>query len=422
VYQVTKFIFPGIILVVSFGSTVISPEMVPHLFRYPYLYSLPFIPLTFCIILGIWFNQTRFSLSALFEAVLLISLLFMAPSPISPATSNAVLLTLAFAFLIFFLFHEKSLCTPAGAFRIFLAFSPAALLAVPNTVFASAQTKVALLIPQWIHSIQVLSLPLPVAAFLGIVLLLFILLPREGDHLIGTLLFFTIIPVIAALLYYAGWPSVVSQDQPDTQEAFLLFFFSAAGINCLYGTLELTYGTAFRDPLTKLPARAALKSALLSVPRRFAIAMIDIDHFKKINDTYGHKTGDQALRFVAGRMQRVRNGKLYRYGGEEFVIIFHKNALEDAETYLQEIHDEIRNAPFFIRGTDRPEKAGKTTYKQRGKGSRAANSINITVSIGLAYAQRGKAGESSEEVLAAADKALYKAKKKGRNQIVCARS
>jgi len=72
-----------------------------------------------------------------------------------------------------------------------------------------------------------------------------------------------------------------------------------------------------------LPSRRALIERLPSLGRRYTVAMVDVDHFKNFNDTYGHDAGDQVLRMVASRLGEVSGGgTAFRYGGEEFTILF----------------------------------------------------------------------------------------------------
>jgi diguanylate cyclase (GGDEF)-like protein len=76
--------------------------------------------------------------------------------------------------------------------------------------------------------------------------------------------------------------------------------------------------TPYIDELTGLQGRRSLNETLYNLGRKYAIAMIDVDHFKKFNDTYGHKTGDQVLKMIAYKLERISGGaKTFRYGGEE---------------------------------------------------------------------------------------------------------
>jgi diguanylate cyclase (GGDEF)-like protein len=136
--------------------------------------------------------------------------------------------------------------------------------------------------------------------------------------------------------------------------------------------------------------------------------MVDVDHFKKFNDTYGHDSGDQALKMVASRLAHVTGGgKAYRYGGEEFAILFPDKPVEEAFTYLDRMRRLIEQSPFMVRGPDRR----RTRRKKQKAGGKTETSV--TVSVGIAASQRNEF--TVEEVLRAADQALYKAKNRGRN-------
>lgn len=159
--------------------------------------------------------------------------------------------------------------------------------------------------------------------------------------------------------------------------------------------------------LTGLPNRRALDDALKGLPGRWSLSMVDVDHFKKFNDTWGHDVGDQVLRRVAMALQGVGGrGKAYRYGGEEFSVLFPHDDQDRAAAAIEEVREKIAATPFQVRGQRKgPKKRG--TQKARGE-------QRITVSAGLAAAD----GEAPSRVFKRADQALYKAKKKGRNRLV----
>jgi GGDEF domain-containing protein len=91
------------------------------------------------------------------------------------------------------------------------------------------------------------------------------------------------------------------------------------------------YQMAFRDELTGLPGRRALNERLQRLGRTYVIAMADVDHFKKFNDTHGHDVGDQVLRLVASQLRQIGGGgKAYRYGSEEFTLVFPGKTLKNA--------------------------------------------------------------------------------------------
>jgi PleD family two-component response regulator len=176
--------------------------------------------------------------------------------------------------------------------------------------------------------------------------------------------------------------------------------------------LQDTYNMAFRDDLTGLPSRRALNEQLAGLGRRYVMAMVDVDHFKRFNDTYGHDVGDQVLKMVASKLQGVKGGgKPYRYGGEEFTIIFPRRKMAETISCLEDLRKEIAGYQLWLRSPDRPKKA-REGEKQRNQ-SRGETAVSVTVSIGVAESAEG---HTPAEILRDADKALYRAKHKGRNQ------
>ena len=191
-------------------------------------------------------------------------------------------------------------------------------------------------------------------------------------------------------------------------------FISAAELMVTIGVLQDTFRMAFRDELTGLPSRRALNEQLMALPRAYTVAMLDVDHFKKFNDTYGHDLGDQVLRMIAGRIARVGGGgKAYRYGGEEFTIVFPGKDIGEAVPFLEALRENIEAYRLALRASDRPKRP-KGAKRQRG-GWRGKRSISVTISIGVA--ERSDRLPTPDEVIQAADRALYRAKEKGRNQV-----
>ena len=192
--------------------------------------------------------------------------------------------------------------------------------------------------------------------------------------------------------------------------------FSAAVLVVLVGALESMLALAYRDGLTGLPGRRALNDALRQLGRRYAIAMLDVDHFKRFNDRFGHRTGDDVLKMMAARLLRIPGGRAYRYGGEEFAVIFRGRAARHAAERMEAFRESLARTPFVIRHLPRASRKarGGSTARMRSR-----KEVRITASIGWA-APAVAQGRRPAEVLAAADKALYRAKQKGRNRVVAA--
>jgi len=200
---------------------------------------------------------------------------------------------------------------------------------------------------------------------------------------------------------------------PAAPITFALFILSAE-LMVTIAVLQDTFRMAFRDELTGIPSRRALNERLAGLGNRYTIAMIDVDHFKKFNDTYGHDLGDQVLKMVGAHINAVSGGgKAFRYGGEEFTVLFPGKDIPESIPHLESLRREIESYRLALRATDRPKKT-KGGKRQKG-GWRDKDAVSVTVSIGVA--ERNERLANPQAVIDAADRALYRAKDKGRNQL-----
>ncbi len=191
--------------------------------------------------------------------------------------------------------------------------------------------------------------------------------------------------------------------------------FCGAGAALAAALMQHSYNLAYLDELTGLPGRRALKEEMAHLRGRYVLAMLDVDHFKNFNDTYGHDVGDQVLRLVASRMRKAAGpGRPFRYGGEEFTMLFQGKDLPEVLDVLDGVRLAVEQTPMVLRGPDRPQR--KPTQAATGRGSR--QKVTITISIGAAAPD--SRSRRPEEVLKAADKALYRAKEQGRNRVCAA--
>jgi diguanylate cyclase (GGDEF)-like protein len=237
------------------------------------------------------------------------------------------------------------------------------------------------------------------ASFFGVFIFLGLRYNKYRDNLTAGFLATLIAAFLGVIGNYSGPSPMV--------------YFSAAGLILIITTIDSSLSMAYIDELTGLQGRRSLNEALLNLGRRYTIAMIDIDHFKKFNDTYGHKTGDQVLKMIASQLKKLNGGaKVYRYGGEEFTAIFPGKSIRESLPHLDAYRKTIEEKQFYIRGKGR----WKGKAEDRGRRPPASRkATKITVSIGAA--ESGQRLADPEMVLKAADKILYKAKNKGRNRV-----
>lgn len=210
-------------------------------------------------------------------------------------------------------------------------------------------------------------------------------------------------------------------------------YMATAGLILAASVVETSYIMAYHDELTTLPGRRAFNETLASLDGPYAIAIVDIDHFKRFNDTYGHEVGDEVLRMVASRLLRVTGGgKAFRCGGEEFAILFEGKSAKEAVEELELLRQAIETSVFRVRrGFERRQAPRESTRDRRQPAGRRAkldqvaripthDELSVTVSIGVA--EPSTRLHRVDQVIHAADKALYRAKGAGRNRVELATS
>ena len=158
------------------------------------------------------------------------------------------------------------------------------------------------------------------------------------------------------------------------------------------------------DPLTGLPLRYGIEDEFVQAQRavrreqtQLYLAMIDVDHFKNINDQYGHSIGDSALRHLVNSLNSALrpNEPLFRFGGEEFLLLMQCPSREAATIAANRLVEQVRNSPMVIGGDAQP--------------------IKMTITLGLT---RVRQDEFLDDAVARADLALYAGKRSGRDRYV----
>jgi diguanylate cyclase (GGDEF)-like protein len=363
----------------------------------------------FVIVLGLshYFNRSRF-----FAAALLMAMAFWLIQnrlqttleeqiPFYFFTTMSILLPLGLTLLA--VIPEKGLWNRHGILPILAG----PLLLTAACIFISAGGN-----PQ-IHAIfQSMPLkPYPglitslyASAWMGIMILVtvFYLLIRNAEAESS----FTICIVLSLI-------TLAKFDQP----LISTIMFSAAGLTMILGLLKSSFEMAYRDELTGMLGRRALNEKLRGLGSRYVVAMIDIDHFKKFNDSYGHDFGDDVLKIIANHIAKTPGGGIpFRYGGEEFCVIFSGKSLKPCIPHLESVREAISDHHITLRDQKSRPKNAQTGAENRDKArDRKSRKKTVSVTISIGIAERTDLIGSANQVMKSADEALYRAKQNGRN-------
>ena len=358
----------------------------------------PFTVAAAALLLGWRFNRSRLVFAIALLALSEYLLLKGVAAPRDRFYFHAMTFLLPINLALVALLPERGTLTPAGLLRWVLLAVQVLVVVFLAQSFPDKALKflTARLLPARFTAWTPVSQP-SIIAFVAIVALLALAWWREPQSPVRGY-FYALIAVFAAL----SWPTA-----GPGQEILL----ATAGLILVVAVIEASYMMAYRDGLTELPGRRALNEALPRLSGQFTVAMVDVDHFKRFNDTYGHDAGDHVLRLVAARLaQAPGGGTAYRYGGEEFALVFAGKGQDECLPHLEELREIVETSRFTMRRRFRPRVKPKN---DKGKKSRQA--ITITVSIGVA--ERNHRHASPDQVVQAADKALYRAKEAGRNRV-----
>lgn len=369
-----------------------------------FLQYLPYVFFAVGIFFGWWFNRGRVFFCSLTLMLSQIFLLHYIPRGMSGTEYNNMVLPIISVYvplniLIFSVLGERGIASSRGRMRLF--FITAELLIGAWIIWYNDTDLLQLFeirfFPADIKILQDFS-HLSLLLFMVVLIYLFFRQAIAGKNNEAPFMGITISSFAALLLI------------KDTDAAAIMF--AVSGILLAAVVFKASYNMAYTDELTGLPSRRALKEEMQKLGGKYTIAILDIDHFKKFNDAHGHDVGDDVLKLVAVCIKSAGGGgKPFRYGGEEFAIVFPGKSLEQVIPYLEELREHIANRGFIKRSKKRPkEKPAEIVTKNR-----TYRKLYLTVSIGAA--EKSGKHKNAEEVFSAADKALYRAKSKGRNRV-----
>ena len=368
---------------------------------------LPYVALGISLLLCVYYNRARlFTLSLIFIAAYYLiqnELQVSLSEPRAFIFYTLISLAIPLSSLLLFFLPERGLFNRYGVMVVFivslqLIFSLAIFNIYPKTIIVSKiQSYLA------IHPFGNYVLSINGSIFYGVVLLIGILLLYKKDNeTVIALLSAVLVGFITFAYFHLNKISVV--------------MFSTVGLIFIISLMRSSFDMAYRDDLTGLLGRRALNERLKGLGKRYVIAMMDVDHFKKFNDTYGHDVGDDVLKVVAKQIAEVKGGgTAYRYGGEEFCIIFPGRDIEYARPYLEEVRKNIESYKMALRDAKHRPNSEETAKERRGRRSRKREEKTVSVTISIGVSSPGESISKADAVLKVADQALYKAKQNGRN-------
>lgn len=398
---ISRLIIPsGLVLLLSIGLWNWTPR--PELLA-TFLPVWPYIVLLAALLLGCRYQRSRLLLIVLVLTITSPQLLGFLPPSLADFTLSAVNVLLPLNLLWIACASERHLVSFATLLRVLAVVAQGGIIwlvyhfyAVQSTALLRFNPFQSSLLETIAQRIYVPLLPLSCALFA----LTFICF---GMALLWR-------PTIERGAWVVMLASVFLAQRTTADEA--LFYTATALLVLIVALLETSHSMAFRDELTGLGSRRALNDYLHRLAGHYTLAMVDIDHFKSVNDTYGHDIGDQVLKMVAGYLAKVAvGGKAFRYGGEEFTLVFATKQRDQVLPHLEALRLAIAHAEFALRSKTRPKKKPKNNARKPKKGQ----VLNVTVSMGVAEHSERK--QTADQVIKIADNALYRAKHSGRNRI-----
>ncbi len=389
-------------------------DLVNHSVVTNFLVFVPYIGLSLVAILGWQINQTRIFWSALL--LLAPYFFYLHPNHYLPgenprnAAFEILSASLPLALCLIFSLKENRLWSDRSLIRLLLALSPFAL-------FYGLSNLDPLLYRQVFYWVPVLPTGphlVPYLAWIttGLFVLLTVFLPDLKIKPFMISLAVTLIP-----FFFATQMDLVTNFS-GTELALTTFrvivSFDVITVILVHAILHMYWRKVYMDVLTTVPNRQALDERLHTLRKSYTLAMVDIDHFKKFNDNYGHAEGDNVLRMVAQHLEEHLGFKVYRYGGEEFCVVFEGSNLDSAYETMDKTRSSLQKRSFRLRSNKRRKGDIGSFFTKANDAS--GRRVHITISVGVAAA--GKDGEDYENVIKRADQALYQAKEKGRNKVI----
>ncbi len=370
-----------------------------------------FLSLGLMGILGWRLNQKRILIASFFQSIIYFILFNPSTLDLWGLSQKEIcqIFSLGFPLSLALIFRlkENRWTNALNFLKLVLVILPVPLLMIWQTT-ATNEFK---LLTEWEITSLPFNLGFPQFAIIGSIIFLLETLSYEDKRIkpyviancIGQIPFLFLIHLI----------TTSTHSPPNSSIIPIMALAAICGIQ-LHTIFRMYWQRVYLDELTNISNRRALDEYLRGLHGEYAIAMIDIDHFKSFNDTYGHDEGDNVLQMVAETLDSELGQKVYRYGGEEFCAVFEGVNGEDAYPWANKVRRKLEAQKYSNRSPIKSRKSNKSnSSKSRSKRKRK---IQVTVSIGLASPENDS--QNPEEVIKLADQALYNAKDHGRNCVI----
>lgn len=390
-----SFVLPDAVLVLA-AVGFLRPEGLPN-WALPLEQAFAYLVLAVGILLGLYLRHSRILFAMLLLALADRALLHLAAGSAASADVgrvmfNAVALLLPLNLLALSLITERRLLVSREIVRLILVFLQVffvSWIGLPENLAFAAALESPFIDPRYTAWTPVAQ-PALVAfgAALGLLTVRFASYRNPVDR--G--FFWALVSAFLALHgTRAGW-------SPTN-------FLATAGLILIIAAYAEIYQSTYYDELTGMRGRPYWDQAVANLGSRYAIAVIDIDGMKHLNETQGYAVGDQILRMVARKITSLSgDGKAFRYDGNRFAVLFHDKSVTTVLPHLEELRKAVDASPVmlparrrFFRKPDPP------------------TPVPVTVSIGAA--ERDERRTTPEQVMKAVDIALARAKHDGRNQV-----
>lgn len=399
--SVFDFLVPGGLIFLT-ALALLRPHGLPSWVQGP-VQAFPFIVLAFGFFFGWYLSNSRLILSLIVLALADRSLAYFPPAdptvaPINQLIFSAVALLLPLNLMALSVMKEEALSSWRGALRLPLVLIQPVLvlwLAQPGQAWIAQSVQQPLV---WMVNASWTALPqLALVAFFGAAFLIGIRFALNRNPLDSGIFWAVMTSFVAVQGFHHGWVPT--------------HFFSAAGLILFVTLLQAAHQEIYRDELTGVPGKLAYDQAVAGLGKKYVLAVVGIDQLKQYANQLGRPVSDQVLCLVAQKILAATGvGRVFRLAGEEFVVLFRRNAVTETLVGLGAIRKAVEVTALYLRGRDRVrERVASVNVKATDE------LLPVTVSIGVAEA--GIDQSTIELVTKAAYRALYEAKGEGGNRV-----